>query len=117
VLSIEKDYQLALKPCSGLEEARGASGAEEEKKQKKRAPKRSAYDSSEEGDSDEDDDDEEDGQIQIPKDVVQRINDLQPEEFYLVVYVGRKTEKEINQEQQVGYSIHINYQLMIKIRL
>ncbi len=53
--------------------------------------------------SEEDKDEPEEGQIQIPKDVVTKIEDLKQDQFYLVAYLRLKTEQEIKNEQQVSF--------------
>ncbi|CDW81250.1 UNKNOWN [Stylonychia lemnae] len=99
MLGIEEQYIIGFKP---IDMENDPIKFEEKKKNQ---PKKQKKEVQESEDEDYDSEDEE-GQLQIPKDVVRQVEDLQEDLFYLVCYLRQKTEEEIEIEQKVGYFLY-----------
>lgn len=88
MLNVEPEYALGLKPMDNDHDLE-----QEEEKKKPSLKKRSSSSMRQEDYSFKHDqtDELEEGQIEIPKDVVQEIDDLRAEKFYLICYLFNKT--------------------------
>jgi hypothetical protein len=47
-------------------------------------------------------DEDEEGQIKLPAGIIEDINDIKPNNNYLLVFVRHKTEEEVTQEKEVS---------------
>jgi hypothetical protein len=52
-------------------------------------------------------DEEEEGQIKLPAGIIEDINDIKPNNNYLLVFVRHKTEEELTLEKEVSERISI----------